>query len=107
MKRLCSTVLIMEAIVIGLAIPVAVHIDHLTPHTAGVTGGIAAGAAIVAAMLARWQLQLTLVLGSLLQVYLIASGQIVPVMYVLGAIFAAFWVIGIWLGRRVERAAGH
>jgi hypothetical protein len=106
-KRLCSTVLIMEAIVIGLAIPVAVHIDHLTPHTAGLTGGIAAGAAIVLAMLARWQLQLTLVLGSLLQVYLIAAGKIIPVMYVLGAIFAAFWVIGIWLGRRVERAAGH
>jgi hypothetical protein len=106
-KRLCSTVLIMEAIVIGLAIPVAIHIDHLTPHTAGLTGGIAAGAAVVLAMLARWQLQLTLVLGSLLQVYLIVAGQIVPVMYALGAIFAAFWVIGIWLGRRVERAVGH
>jgi hypothetical protein len=106
-KRLCATVLIMEAIVIGLAIPVAVHIDHLTPHTAGLTGGVAAAAAVVLALLARWQLQLTLVLGSLLQVYLIASGQIVPVMYVLGPIFAAFWVIGIWLGRRAERAAGH
>ena len=107
MKRLCSTVLIMEAIVIGLAIPVSIHIDHLTPHTAGLTGGIAAVAAVVIALVARWQLQVTLVLGSLLQAYLIASGQIVPVMYVLGAIFAAFWVIGIWLGRRVERAAGH
>jgi Protein of unknown function (DUF4233) len=106
-RRLCATVLIMEAIVIGLAIPVAIHIDHLTPHTAGLTGGVAAGAAVVLALLARRHLQLTLVLGSLLQVYLIASGQIVPVMYVLGAIFAAFWVIGIWLGRRVERAAGH
>jgi Protein of unknown function (DUF4233) len=106
-KRLCATVLIMEAIVVGLAIPVAIHIDHLTPHTAGLTGGVAAGAAVVLALLARWQLQLTLALGSLLQVYLIASGQIVPVMYALGAIFAAFWVIGIWLGRRVERAAGH
>jgi shikimate kinase len=106
-KRLCATVLIMEAIVIGLAIPVAVHIDHLTPHAAGLTGGVAVAAAVVLALLARWQLQLTLVLGSLLQVYLIVSGQIVPVMYALGAIFAAFWVIGIWLGRRVERAAGH
>lgn len=107
MKRLCATVLIMEAIVIGLAIPVAVHIDHLSPHTAGLTGGIALAGAVVLALLARWQLQVTLVLGSLLQVYLIASGQIVPVMYILGAIFAAFWVIGIWLGRRVERATGH
>jgi hypothetical protein len=106
-KRLLSTVLVMEAIVIGLAIPVAIHIDHLTPHTAGLTGGIAAVAAIVLALLARWSLQLMIVLGSMLQVYLIAAGQIVPVMYALGAIFAAFWVIGIWLGRRVERAASH
>lgn len=107
MKRLCATVLVMEAIVIGLAIPVAIHIDRLAPHTAGVVGGIGAVLAVVLAFLARRQLQVTLVLGSLLQVYLIASGQVVPVMYILGAIFAAFWVIGIWLGRRVERAVGH
>jgi len=106
-RRLCATVLVMEAIVIGLAIPVAIHVDHLAPHTAGLTGGIAAAAAVLLAVLARWQLQATLLLGTLLQVYLIAAGQIVPVMYILGAIFAAFWVIGIWLGRRVERAAGH
>ena len=65
MKRLLSTVLVMEAIVIGLAIPVAIHIDHLTPHTAGLTGGIAAVAAIVLALLARWSLQLmAMVMGS-------------------------------------------
>ena len=107
MKRLCATVMVVEAIVIGLAIPVAVHIDHLTPHAAVLTGGIGAGLAVILAVLARRQLQLTLVVGSLLQVYLIASGRVVPVMYFLGAIFAAFWVVGIWLGRRVERAAGH
>jgi Protein of unknown function (DUF4233) len=107
MRRLCATVLMVEAIVIALAIPVAVHIDHLTPQTAGLTGGIGAVLAVILAMLARWQLLLTVVVGSLLQVYLIASGQVVPVMYFLGAIFATFWVVGIWLGRRVERAAGH
>jgi hypothetical protein len=106
-KRLCSTVLIMEAIVIALAIPVAVHIDHLSPHNAGLVGGVGAGLAVVLALLARWQLPVTLAIGSLLQIYLIASGQIVPVMYFLGAIFAAFWATGIWLGRRVERATGH
>jgi hypothetical protein len=107
MKRLCATVLIMEAIVIGLAIPVAIQIDHLSPHTAGLTGGIAAVLAIVLAVLARPALPVTLVGGSLLQVYLIASGHIVPVMYVLGGIFAALWIIAIWLARSVERAAGH
>ncbi|HXW44714.1 MAG TPA: DUF4233 domain-containing protein [Streptosporangiaceae bacterium] len=107
MKRLCATVLVMEAIVIALAIPVATHIDHLTPRDALLTGGVAAVAAVVAAAIARWQLALTLVVGSLVQVFAIVSGKTVPVMYFLGGIFAALWVIGIWLGYRVERAAGH
>ena len=97
----------MEAIVVGLAIPVAVQIDHLSPHAAGLTGGIAAVAAVVFSALARRALRATLVGGSLLQVFVIASGSLVPVMYFLGGIFAALWIAGIWLGYRVEHAAGH
>ncbi len=107
MKRLCATVLFMEAIVVALAIPVAVQIDHLEPHAAGLTGGIAAVAAVVFAGLARRLLPVALVGGSLLQVFAIASGSVVPVMYFLGGIFAALWAIGIWLGYRVEHAPGH
>lgn len=107
MKRLCATVLIMEAIVVGLAIPVAVQIDHLPPHAAGLIGGIAAAAAVVFAALARPVLPVTVAGGSLLQVFVIASGSVVPVMYFLGGIFAALWAIGIWLGYRAEHAAGH
>lgn len=107
MKRLCATVLFMEAIVVALAIPVAVQIDHLEPHAAGLTGGIAAVAAVVFAGLARRLLPVALVGGSLLQVFAIASGSVVPVMYFLGGIFAALWATGIWLGYRVEHAPGH
>jgi hypothetical protein len=107
MKRLCATVLTMEVIVIALAIPVAIQIDHLGPKAAGLTGGIAAAAALLLAVLARYQLAVTLVAGSLLQVFVIVSGTVVPVMYFLGGIFAALWAIGIWLGARVERAPGH
>ncbi len=39
MRRLCATVLIFEAVVIGLAIPVAVTIAHAKPVQAGVVGG--------------------------------------------------------------------
>jgi len=102
MKRLCSTVLIMEAIVIGLAIPVAIQIDHTSPGTAGAAGGAAVAAAVVLAVLARRRLPLTLAGGSLLQVLVIVAGAVVPVMYFLGAIFAALWAIGIWLGHSVE-----
>jgi Protein of unknown function (DUF4233) len=107
MKRLCATVLIMEAIVVALAIPVAVHIDHLTPHSAGVVGGVTAVAAVVFAVTARPLLRATLVGGSLLQAFVIASGSVVPVMYLLGGIFAALWIIGIWLGYRHEHAVGQ
>ena len=51
MKRLCATVLTMEVIVIALAIPVATHIDHLSPKDAGLTGGIAAFVALVLALI--------------------------------------------------------
>jgi hypothetical protein len=97
----------MEAIVVGLAIPVAVQIDHLAPHTAALTGGVAAVAAVAFAVLARPFLRVTLIGGSLLQVFVIAAGSVVPVMYFLGGVFAALWALGIWLGYRVEHAAGH
>jgi Na+-transporting NADH:ubiquinone oxidoreductase subunit NqrD len=106
MKRMLATVLIFEAIVVGLAVPVAVHIDHLRPWSAGVAAGVTAGAALLFAILARPLLPATLIGGSVLQVFVIASGAIVPVMYFLGAIFALLWVVGIWLGRRIERPAG-
>lgn len=107
MRRLCATVLIFEAIVIGLGITVAVHIDHLTASSAGLTGGIGAGAAVVLAALARPALRVTLVGGSLLQLFVIAAGSVVPVLYILGGVFAALWAIGIWLGYHAEHAAGH
>ncbi len=43
------------------------------------------------------------VAGSLLQVLLILAGLVVPVMFFLGAVFAALWVLAIYLGRRVAR----
>jgi 4-diphosphocytidyl-2C-methyl-D-erythritol kinase len=106
-KRLCATVLIMEAIVVGLTIPVAVQIGHVAPSSAGLAGGTAAVAAVVLAALARRLLRVTLIAGTLLQAYVIALGAIVPVMYFLGGIFAVLWAVGIWLGYRFEHAAGH
>jgi Protein of unknown function (DUF4233) len=105
MKRLCATVLIMEAVVIGRAIPVAVRIDHASARAAGIVGGVAAVAAVLLAVLARRRLSWTLIGGSLLQLFVVVSGAVVPVMYLLGAIFGALWATGIWLGHRVESAS--
>jgi hypothetical protein len=103
LRRLCATVLIFEVVVIGLAIPVAITIAHTKPATAGITGGVLAVLAIVlAAVVGRPGQQWALVAGSVLQAAVIATGAVVPVMYGLGAIFAALWATAIWLGRRYQ-----
>ena len=105
MRRLCATVLVFEAIVIGLAIPVAITIEH-EPHTAaGVAGGVlAAVAVLLAAVVGRPGQGWALAAGSVLQAAVIATGVVVPAMFVLGAIFAALWGVAIWLGLRYREA---
>jgi hypothetical protein len=106
MRRLCATVLIFEAIVIGLAIPVAITIEHEPHLAAGVAGGVlAACAVLLAAVVGRPGQRWTLAAGSLLQVAVIATGVVVPAMFVLGAFFAALWAGAIWLGLRYREAA--
>jgi hypothetical protein len=104
-RRLCATVLIMEVVVIWLAIPVALAVDHARPQRAGVAGVVLAVVAVVLAALARRRLRWAIVGGSVLQALVIAAGVIVPVMYFLGAIFAAFWIIGLRLGHRLDVAS--
>jgi Protein of unknown function (DUF4233) len=104
-RRLCTTVLVMEVVVIWLAIPVALAVDHARPQRVGVAGVVLAVAAIVLAALARRRLRWSVIGGSVLQALVIAAGVIVPVMYFLGAIFAAFWIIGLRLGHRLDVAS--
>ena len=110
MRRLCATVLVFEAIVIGLAIPVAITISHVSGRSAGTAGGCLAAAAVLTAVAVslrstgRRGLQGALVAGSILQVLIIASGVLVPAMYALGVIFGILWTIAICLGRSAERA---
>ena len=102
MRQLCGTVLIMEAIVIGLAIPVAITIGHTAPREAWRRRGVLAVAAVLLAAVAGRGLRWALVAGSALQLCVIAAGALVPVMYALGVIFAGFWILAIWMGRRWE-----
>jgi uncharacterized protein DUF4233 len=105
MRRLCATVLIFEAIVIGLAIPVAITIEHEPHAEAGVAGGVLAAIAVVlAAVVGRPGQRWALAAGSVLQVAVIAAGIVVPAMFVLGTIFAALWAVAIWLGLRYRAA---
>jgi Protein of unknown function (DUF4233) len=100
-RQLCGTVLIMEAIVVGLAIPVAIVIEHANHGLAGgIGGGLAILAVLIGGVVGRPRMGWAVYAGTVLQVLVIAAGVVVPAMYVLGVIFAALWITGIWLARR-------
>ncbi|HEX3957609.1 MAG TPA: DUF4233 domain-containing protein [Trebonia sp.] len=104
MKRLCGTVLAMEATLVALCIVPAIALEHVSGAVAGgVGGGIAIAAILLSGFIGkrRWALYA----GSVLQLVVIAAGVVLPVMYVLGVIFAALWFGGIRLARKWESAA--
>src|ERR1700722_16421119 len=103
LRQLCGTVLIMEAVVIGLAIPVAIVLEHLRHGVAGgVGGGLAVCALVLSGLVGRPGMGWALWAGTALQVLIIAAGGVVPGRYVLGALFGALWISGIWLARRPQ-----
>ncbi|WP_308250438.1 DUF4233 domain-containing protein [Sphaerisporangium fuscum] len=100
MRRLCASVLGMEAIVLGLITPVAIMVNRVTPSVAITVGlGLAVACVVVTGMLKR---PFAYVAGSVIQVLAIATGFLVPTMFFLGVIFAALWVTAIFVARRVE-----
>jgi len=109
-RQLCGTVLVMEAIVIGLAIPVAIVLEHANRGLAGgIGGGLAVLAVLIGGVVGRPRMGWAVYAGTILQALVIAAGVVVPAMYVLGVMFAALWITGIWLASRHAgpRPAGH
>ena len=105
MRRLCGTVLVMEAVIVLLAIVPAKMMEHVSGGTAAALGGgIALLAILLAGCVGRPRMGWALYAGSALQLLVIASGVVIPAMYVLGVIFTALWFTGIWLARKVESA---
>jgi hypothetical protein len=100
MRRLCSGVLGMEAIVVGLLTPVAINVGGVAPAIAVTVGlGLAVLCVVVIGLLKR---PFAYIAGSVVQVLAIASGLLVPIMFFLGALFAALWIAAIIVARRVE-----
>jgi Protein of unknown function (DUF4233) len=103
-RRLCGTVLGMEAVVMLLSIVPAKVLEHVNGAVAGgVGGGLALIALLLAGMVGRPGKGWALIAGSVYQILVISTGVLLPVMYILGAIFGALWVTGIWLARRLDQ----
>jgi hypothetical protein len=103
-RRLCGTVLGMEAVVMLLAIVPAKVLEHVHGGVAGgVGGGLALIALLLAGMVGRPRMEWALIAGSFYQILVFSAGVLLPAMYVLGAIFGALWVTGLWLARRIDQ----
>ena len=100
MRVVLMTVLIFEMVVFGLAIPVMIFISGVPAEAAGALGGAAAVLAVVAAALLRNRVGY--VLGWIAQVAGLALGLLTALMFIVGALFAAVWVLAFVLGKRLD-----
>jgi hypothetical protein len=97
MRMLTSAVLIFEAIVVLLAIPVAVVIGGAQPGAAWALGALSIACLVLPAAFGRsWYIWA----GWFLQGLLIATGVLVPMMFILGILFAGLWFAAIHLGSK-------
>ena len=99
MKVLASAVLLMEVLVIGFAVLLASK-DH--SGAALILGGIIALLLIFAVGMLR--MRAGWVLGSLLQLAMIAYGFVITPAFFMGILFAGLWICAIVVGRKGEAA---
>lgn len=101
MRVLGTAVLAFEWLVLALAIPVAVNTAGVAPGPAWLVFGIASvlivGAIATVSRPAGWWL------GWAVQLVAIAAGIVVPLLVILGVIFAGLWFAAIRVGRRVDQ----
>lgn len=100
-RGMCAAVLCLEAVTLGLTTPVMITIAGIPVGTALIVGlGLAVLCLLLAGMLrspwAYW-------LGYAIQVAAIGLGFVIPMMFLLGGVFAALWAAADHLGGKIER----
>lgn len=100
-ESLLSIVLVLEAFLVFFATLVVYSLGILEPAPAFLGGAALLVLLLIAGSLQRSQWGQGL--GGILQAVIIASGVLVPWMYVIGAGFAALWVYCFVTGRRLDR----
>jgi hypothetical protein len=103
-RVLAATVLCFEALVVFFAGLVAKDLSSASPAVAlAASGGLALACLLCVGLL---RTRAGYVLGSVLQVGVLAAGLWVPVMFFLGLVFAALWAFALVVGRLRRPEAG-
>lgn len=97
MRVLGSAVLVMESILMGFALLLAK--DNQEAPVLWIGGSIAILMILCAGVLKR---KFGWVLGSILQVAMVAYGIFVPSLFIMGVVFLGLWVAAIVVGRKGE-----
>ena len=100
-RGMCAAVLSLEAVTLGLTTPVMVAVADVGLGTAlGIGLGLAVACLLLAGLLrAEWAYSA----GWVVQGAAIALGFVIPLMFVLGGIFALLYGTAYGLGRKIER----
>jgi Protein of unknown function (DUF4233) len=100
-RGMCAAILSLEAVVLGLTTPVMINLAHVPWRTALWVGlGLCVACLVVAGLLRSG---VAYAVGWLIQVAAIGLGFVVPMMFLLGGIFALLWGTAYFLGRKIER----
>ncbi|MFJ3700588.1 MULTISPECIES: DUF4233 domain-containing protein [Streptomyces] len=102
MRTLCASTLIGEFFVIGFAGLVAMKSDDMSMATVWTVCGI--GMLLSVLLCGVITRPGGVQLGWGLQILLVLSGFFVPMMFILGVIFAALWWASVHYGRRIDEA---
>lgn len=106
MRSVLGAILVFEAIVVGLAVPVATSLGGMSVAKAGIVAGLVALACLVTAGLLRFPFGR--IIGSVLQFVIFGLGVVVPVMFALGLVFGGIWFWAIVMDRRLAaKMAAH
>lgn len=98
-QRLAASVLAAEALVLGFFVLTAIRLFPDDAATMAAIGVMIAAASVV--LIGCLRFPWAFWAGWALQVVLIATGLIVPTMFLIGAIFAVLWYVALRLGRKV------
>jgi hypothetical protein len=105
MRTLAATMLTLEAFVIFFAALVAKNLSDLSVGQAVGGGGVLAVLCLLTAGLLRWRAGY--VVGWVLQLVMIGTGLIVPMMFGIGLLFTALWVVALVVGAKIERERAY